>query len=54
MDGNLGYIDAGTGSMILQIVAGGFAATAVIARMYWRRLLRLLRIRGPEDERPQS
>ena len=36
--------------MILQIIAGGLAAVAVTAKLYWGRLLTFLRIRKPEDE----
>jgi len=52
----LAYLDPGSGSMILQIVAGGLAALAVTARLYWNRLLRLLRIRKPDapEQRPDS
>lgn len=46
------YLDPGAGSMILQVVLGGAAAVAVGARFYWRRLLRFLRIRRPEEEAP--
>ena len=46
----LAYLDPGSGSMILQIIAGGLAAVAVTAKLYWGRLLTLLRIRKPEDE----
>lgn len=46
----LAYLDPGSGSMILQILAGGFAALAVTARLYWGRILTFLRIRKPEDE----
>ena len=46
----LAYLDPGSGSMILQILAGGLAAVAVTARLYWSRLLKFLRIRKPEDE----
>jgi hypothetical protein len=46
----LAYLDPGSGSMILQIIAGGLAAVAVTAKLYWGRLLRFLRIRKPEDE----
>ncbi len=46
----LAYLDPGSGSMILQILAGGLAAVAVIARLYWDRVLKLLKIRKPEDE----
>jgi hypothetical protein len=50
----LAYLDAASGSLILQALAGGFAAVAVVAKLYWRRLLRMLRIRRPEDEVPTS
>ena len=45
----LAYLDPGSGSMILQILAGGVAAVAVTARLYWNRILRFLRIRKDED-----
>lgn len=41
----LAYLDAGTGSMILQLILGGAAALAVTARLWWNRLLHLLHIR---------
>ncbi len=41
----LAYLDPGSGNMILQILAGGLAAVAVTARLYWHRILKLLRIR---------
>ena len=46
----LAYLDPGSGSMILQIIAGGAAAVAVTAKLYWNRILVFLRIRKPEDE----
>ncbi len=46
----LAYLDPGSGSMILQILAGGLAAVAVVARLYWDRMLKFLRIRKSEDE----
>jgi hypothetical protein len=46
----LEYLDPGSGSMILQMIAGGTAAVAVTAKLYWRRLLRFLRLRRPEDD----
>ena len=45
----LAYLDAGSGSLIVQILAGGFAAIAVAAKLYWRRLLAFLRIRRPDE-----
>ena len=44
------YLDAGSASMLLQLVLGGFAAVAVGAKLYWGRLMRLLRIRKAEPE----
>ena len=46
----LAYLDAGTGSQIAALIAGGFAAVAVTAKLYWHRLLVFLRIRKPEQE----
>jgi hypothetical protein len=46
----LAYLDPGSGSMILQILAGGLAAVAVTAKLYWRRLTRFLGIRKDEPE----
>ena len=37
----LAYLDPGSGSMILQMLAGGAAAVAVTGKLYWRRLRRL-------------
>ena len=51
------YLDAGSASLFLQLVLGGFAALAVSAKLYWRRLLTFLHIRKPERragrERPR-
>ena len=47
----LAYLDPGSGSMLLQALAGGTAAVAVIGKLWWRRLLRFLRIRKTDDER---
>jgi hypothetical protein len=46
----LAYLDPGSGSMILQIIAGGLAAVAVTAKLYWRRLMKFLRIHKDEPE----
>ena len=32
------YLDPGSGSMILQVLAGGVASVAVGAKMFWRKL----------------
>ena len=46
----LAYLDPGSGSMILQIIAGGLAAVAVTAKLYWNRLLKFLHIKKDEPE----
>jgi hypothetical protein len=48
------YLDPGSGSMILQIIAGGLAAVAVTAKLYWNRILRFLHIRKDEPEAGKS
>jgi len=50
--GLLPYLDPGSGSMLLQALAGGTAAVAVAAKLYWRRLMRFLRIRKSDDDLP--
>jgi hypothetical protein len=46
----LAYLDPGSGSMILQMIAGGTAAIAVTAKLYWRRVLKFLRIRKDDEQ----
>jgi len=46
------YIDAQSGSMLLQIILGGAAAAAVALKVWWGRVLRILHIRKPEDDVP--
>ena len=46
----LAYLDPGSESMILQILAGGLAAVAVTAKLYWNRILKFLRIKKDEPE----
>ena len=50
----LAYLDPGSGSMILQIIAGGVAAVAVTAKLYWNKLLRFLHIKKDEPETATS
>ena len=35
------YLDPGTGSMLLQVLLGGFAAVGVIGKLYWHRVVSL-------------
>ena len=39
------YLDPGTGSVILQGVLAAIVAIGLTAKLYWHRLLKLLRIR---------
>jgi len=48
------YLDAGTGSMLVQLVVGGVAAAAVAVKLFWYKILRFLRIRKPEPEPEQE
>ncbi len=48
----LAYLDAGTGSIILQAVLGGTAAVAVALKLWWHKVLHVLHIRRRPDEHP--
>ena len=49
MGSAFGYLDPGSGSMILQVLAGGAAAAAVAGRLFWRRLAVMLRLKKKDD-----
>lgn len=44
------YVDPGSGSMLLQILLGGFAALGVVGRLYWHRVTSLFRRKGLQDD----
>lgn len=46
----LAYLDPGSSSIIIQMIAGGVAAIAVSAKLFWGRILRFLRIRKDEPQ----
>jgi hypothetical protein len=50
----LAYLDPGSGSVLLQALAGGLAAAGVVLKLYWRRVLEFLRIRRREDPEPTT
>jgi hypothetical protein len=50
----LAYLDPGSGSMIVQILAGGVAAIAVAGRLFWRRILHVLHIRRMKEYPAES
>jgi hypothetical protein len=45
------YLDAGTGSMIMQVVLGGTAGVAVLFKMFWRQISGVFHLgrRGSDD-----
>jgi outer membrane lipoprotein SlyB len=45
----LAYLDPGSGSMIMQALAGGIAGFAVVGKMYWRRIKRVFVRRDAGD-----
>jgi len=44
------YLDPGSGSMLLQILLGGFAAIGVVAKLYWHRVTSLFRRKGLDGD----
>ena len=52
MMSTLAYLDPGSSSAILQLIAGGLAAVAVSAKLFWHRILRFLRIRRDDPDAP--
>jgi hypothetical protein len=45
----IAYLDPGSGSMIVQLLVGGVAAVGVSVRLFWGRILSLLRIRRDDE-----
>ncbi|WP_431884683.1 hypothetical protein [Micromonospora wenchangensis] len=50
---HLAYLDAGSGSLIVQAVVGGAAGAAVAAKLYWRRVTARFR-REPAEASPSE
>ena len=46
-----GYLDPGSGSVILQAIVGGFAAIAVTGKLWWRRVTGIFK-RNRDEETP--
>ena len=44
------YLDPGSGSMLLQVLLGGFAAIGVIGKLYWNRLNSFFRSEEKTDQ----
>jgi hypothetical protein len=47
--GVFGYLDAGSGSMLVGAVAAGAAGVAVAAKVGWRRMTGVFSRKGDED-----
>jgi hypothetical protein len=52
--GVFGYLDAGSGSMIVGAVAAGAAGVAVAAKVGWRRVTGVFSKKGDDLESPAS
>lgn len=48
------YLDPGTGSIILQLLLGGAAGVAMVAKLYWHRLTSLFRRKDPDPDAQDS
>ena len=49
----LAYLDPASGSLIMQLLVGGVAATGVALKLYWQRVLSFLHIRREDNESPE-
>lgn len=54
MPTNLAYLDPGSAGIILQMLVGGIAAGALSIKLFWRRILRVLRIRKAPASTPPT
>lgn len=43
----LGYLDPGTGSMVVQAVVGSLLGALLVIRLYWRKIIAFLTVRKP-------
>ena len=44
------YLEPGSGSMLLQVLLGGFAGIVVLLQLFWQRILSVLGIRVTQRE----
>jgi hypothetical protein len=49
MHTHLAYLDAGSGSLIVQALVAGTAGVVVAAKLYWRRLTGVFRRKTPAE-----
>jgi hypothetical protein len=45
------YLDPGTGSMVFQVLLGGFAAIGVFVKLFWHSLTDRFRRRPPDGRK---
>jgi len=50
----LAYLDAFTGSMLLQIVLGGAGGLIVVSRLFWHRIRRVLPLQRADSTAEQA
>ncbi len=48
------YLDAGTGSIILQLLLGGLAGAAVILKLFWHKILGIFGIKKEGKDETSS
>lgn len=48
------YLDAGTGSMILQVLLGGFAGLLIAGKLYWYKFLSLVGVKRDTDQEDEA
>jgi len=44
------YLDANTGSLIVQLLVGGLAGLALVGKLMWHRIAHFFGIRQPEND----
>ncbi|GIF67551.1 hypothetical protein Ais01nite_55860 [Asanoa ishikariensis] len=49
MESHLAYLDAGSGSLIVQALVAGTAGVVVAAKLYWRRVTGMFRRKTPAE-----
>jgi hypothetical protein len=49
---HFGYLDPGSGSMVLQMLLGGLASAAVAIKMFGKRLLRYITFWRKDEAQP--
>ena len=48
------YLDPGTGSILIQLLLGGFAGVLVVGKLYWHRIKAFFGSEAPRNTTPES